>query len=44
MTTDIRGAIIAGIEVPGLEDVSRLGDLPMIVLDRADRLALKLRA
>ncbi len=44
MAAGIRGAIVYGIEVPGLEDVSRLGDLPMIVLDRADRLALKLRA
>ena len=42
MTTDIRCAIIAGIVVTGLEVVSRLGDLQMILLERADRLALKL--
>lgn len=46
MAAAIRGALADGIEVPGLEvsrleDMSRLGDLPTIVLDRADRLALK---
>lgn len=41
MAAAIRGAIADGIEVPGLEDASRLGELPTIVRDRADRFALK---
>src|SRR3546814_2380448 len=41
MAAGIHGAIVDGIEVPGLADMSYLGGLPAIVLDRAERLALK---
>src|SRR3546814_710153 len=41
MAAGIHGAIVDGIEVPGLADMSYLGGLPGIVLARDERLALK---
>ena len=41
LATRVEVAINDGVDVPGLEEKSRLGSLPAIVFDRAVRLALK---